>query len=90
MESTIAYFAITLLMALITGIYTDMSLGMLIGFLLFATLSAFAHELIVGIAAMHAGWFPAFAVALITLIVGILTRSRSRIRCSRGTIYYSV
>src|SRR5699024_10444633 len=69
---TIAYFAIALIMALITGIYTDMSFGMLIGFLLFATLSAFAHELIVGIAAMHAGWFPAFAVALITLIVGIL------------------
>lgn len=69
---TLAYFAITLLMALITGIYTDMSFGMLIGFLLFATLSAFAHELIVGIAAMHAGWFPAFAVALITLIIGIL------------------
>lgn len=69
---TLAYFAITLLMALITGIYTDMSFGMLIGFLLFATLAAFAHELIVGIAAMHAGWFPAFAVALITLIIGIL------------------
>src|SRR5699024_1174001 len=69
---TIAYFAIALIMALITGIYTDMSFGMLIGFLLFATLSAFAHELVVGIAAMHAGWFPAFAVALITIIVGVL------------------
>lgn len=69
---TIAYFAIALIMALLTGIYTEMSFGMLIGFLLFATISAFAHELIVGIAAMHAGWFPAFAVALITLIIGIL------------------
>lgn len=69
---SIAYFGIALLMALITGIYTNMSFGMLIGFLLFATIAAFAHELIVGIAAMHAGWFPAFAVALITLIVGIL------------------
>src|SRR5207248_28260 len=27
---------------------------------------------VVGISAMHAGWFPAFAVALITLIIGIL------------------
>ena len=26
----------------------------------------------VGIAAMHSGWFPAFAVALITLIIGIM------------------
>jgi uncharacterized oligopeptide transporter (OPT) family protein len=30
------------------------------------------HELIVGLAAMHSGWFPAFAVALITLLVGLL------------------
>mgnify|MGYP000358662239 CR=1 FL=1 len=28
--------------------------------------------MIVGLAAMHSGWFPAFAVALITLLVGIL------------------
>jgi uncharacterized oligopeptide transporter (OPT) family protein len=27
---------------------------------------------IVGLAAMHAGWFPAFAVALITLVIGML------------------
>lgn len=68
----IAYLSISVLIAFMGGIYTDMSVGMLIGFVLFATLAAFAHELIVGIAAMHAGWFPAFAVALITLIIGIL------------------
>jgi len=68
----IAYLAISILLALIGGVYAEMSFGMLLGFLLFATLAAFAHELIVGIAAMHAGWFPAFAVALITLILGIL------------------
>lgn len=68
----IAYLIISILLALMGGIYTDMSFGMLVGFILFATLAAFAHELIVGIAAMHAGWFPAFAVALITLIIGIL------------------
>lgn len=68
----IAYTAIAILLAVLGGIYTNMSPGMLIGFVLFATVAAFAHELIVGIAAMHAGWFPAFAVALITLIIGIL------------------
>ncbi|WP_339164939.1 OPT/YSL family transporter [Siminovitchia sp. FSL W7-1587] len=71
-NGTLAYLIIAVLMALISGIYQDMSILMLIGFILFATLAAFAHELIVGIAAMHAGWFPAFAVALITLIIGIL------------------
>ncbi|MFD1385976.1 OPT/YSL family transporter [Oceanobacillus oncorhynchi subsp. oncorhynchi] len=69
---SLAYLGISLLLALITGIYTEMSVGMLIGFLLFAMLAAFVHELIVGISAMHAGWFPAFAVALITLVIGIL------------------
>jgi uncharacterized oligopeptide transporter (OPT) family protein len=39
---------------------------------LYAAFAAFIHELLVGIAAMHSGWFPAFAVALITLIIGIL------------------
>jgi uncharacterized oligopeptide transporter (OPT) family protein len=68
----IAYAAVSILLAVLGGLYTNMSLGMLIGFVLFAALAAFVHELIVGIAAMHAGWFPAFAVALITLIIGIL------------------
>jgi uncharacterized oligopeptide transporter (OPT) family protein len=49
-----------------------MSLGMLIGFIFFAAFAAFVHELIVGIAAMHSGWFPAFAVAFITLLFGIM------------------
>ncbi|WP_373895769.1 OPT/YSL family transporter [Virgibacillus sp. CBA3643] len=71
-QGFVAYVAITIIIALLGGLYTKMSLGMLIGFILFATLAAFAHELIVGIAAMHAGWFPAFAVALITLIIGIM------------------
>jgi uncharacterized oligopeptide transporter (OPT) family protein len=45
---------------------------MLVGFLVYAAFAALAHELIVGLAAMHSGWFPAFAVALITLVIGIL------------------
>src|SRR5438132_1310736 len=43
-----------------------------VAFVVYAAFAAFVHELIVGISAMHAGWFPAFAVALITLIIGIL------------------
>lgn len=68
----LAYLAIALIIALTAGIATHMSFGMLIGFLIFAAFAAFVHEIIVGISAMHSGWFPAFAVALITLIVGIL------------------
>ncbi|MFD2210781.1 OPT/YSL family transporter [Virgibacillus halophilus] len=68
----VAYATISIIMAAAGGLYTHMSPVMMIGFILFAAIAAFAHELIVGIAAMHAGWFPAFAVALITLIIGIL------------------
>ncbi len=67
-----AYLVISVLLAFATGAATHMSPGMLIGFLLYASVAAFLHELLVGIASMHSGWFPAFAIALITLLLGIL------------------
>jgi uncharacterized oligopeptide transporter (OPT) family protein len=68
----VGYIAIAVLIALMGGLIGDLSPAMLIGFVAYAAFAAFVHELIVGISAMHAGWFPAFAVALITLIIGIL------------------
>jgi uncharacterized oligopeptide transporter (OPT) family protein len=66
------YIIIAILIALVGGLLSLLSPGMLLAFVVYAAFAAFVHELIVGIAAMHAGWFPAFAVALITLIIGIL------------------
>src|SRR5437764_9552552 len=66
------YMAIAVLIAVMGGLIAELSPGMLIAFVVYAAFAAFVHELIVGISAMHAGWFPAFAVALITLIIGIL------------------
>ncbi|MEV0012078.1 OPT/YSL family transporter [Streptomyces sp. NPDC051840] len=66
------YLVIALGLSLGTGIVTDMSTPMLIGFVLYAGIAALVHELLVGIASMHSGWFPAFALALITLLLGIL------------------
>jgi uncharacterized oligopeptide transporter (OPT) family protein len=66
------YVAIAIVIALLSGLVSELSPAMLVGFVVFAAAAAFVHELIVGISAMHAGWFPAFAVALITLIIGIL------------------
>lgn len=68
----IAYVALAALVSFGSGLYAGMSPGMLLGFIVYAALAAFVHELIVGIAAMHSGWFPAFAVALITLLIGML------------------
>jgi uncharacterized oligopeptide transporter (OPT) family protein len=67
-----AYVVIALVIALLGGLVTGLSTGMLTGFLVYAAFAALAHELIVGLAAMHSGWFPAFAVALITLVIGML------------------
>jgi uncharacterized oligopeptide transporter (OPT) family protein len=69
---TIGYLAIAVFLAIVGGLMSDMSIGMLILFVLYAAFAAYVHELIVGLAAMHSGWFPAFAVALITLIIGML------------------
>ena len=58
--------------SMLGGLYAEMSPSMLVAFILYAAFAAFVHEMIVGIAAMHSGWFPAFAVALITLLLGLL------------------
>lgn len=68
----VGYVVIAALLALGGGLYSAMSVPLLIGFIVYAAFAAFVHELIVGIAAMHSGWFPAFAVALITLVIGLL------------------
>ena len=69
---TLGYLAIAVFIAVVGGLMSDMSIGMLILFVLYAAFAAYVHELIVGLAAMHSGWFPAFALALITLIIGML------------------
>lgn len=68
----IAYLVVAIGLALTTGIMYDMSVLMLILWVLFAAFAAIASELIVGISAMHSGWFPGFATALIFLLVGML------------------
>jgi uncharacterized oligopeptide transporter (OPT) family protein len=67
-----AFVAIALVIALLGGLAAELSTGVLIAFLIYAAFAALIHELIVGLAAMHSGWFPAFAVALITLVIGML------------------
>jgi len=68
----LAYVGIAVLIAASGGLVAELSWPMLVAFVLYAAFAALVHELIVGLAAMHSGWFPAFAVALITLILGML------------------
>lgn len=59
------------ILALLAGLHAQMAPGMLAGFVGFAALSALVSQLIVGVSAMHSGWFPAFAAALIFLLISI-------------------
>jgi len=68
----VAFIIAAALMAALAGLYAEMSVGALIGFIVFAAVAALVSELIVGISAMHAGWFPAFATALIFLVIGMV------------------
>ncbi|MEJ8778668.1 OPT/YSL family transporter [Pseudogracilibacillus sp. ICA-222130] len=61
-----------IVVAALAGLYEEMPVYQLILFILFAAAAALVSEIIVGIAAMHSGWFPAFAVTLISLLVGML------------------
>ncbi len=67
-----AYFVMALILALTTGIFFEMSPFKLILWILFSAFAAIGSELIVGISAMHSGWFPGFATALIFLLLGML------------------
>jgi uncharacterized oligopeptide transporter (OPT) family protein len=68
----VAYITAATMLALGTGVAADMSAPMLVGFVVFAAIAALVSELVVGLSAMHAGWFPAFATALIFLVIGML------------------
>lgn len=68
----VAYLVVAVLLAVITGIWSEMNFFQLIIWVIFSAFAAIASELIVGISAMHSGWFPGFATALIFLIVGML------------------
>ena len=61
-----------LVVALLGGILGDLGPLGLLGWCLLAGFGALVHQMIVGLAAMHSGWFPAFAVTLIFLVLGLV------------------
>lgn len=68
----IAYLIIALGLAIVSGMYYEMSISMFIAWIIFAAIAALVSELIVGVSAMYSGWFPGFATALIFLIIGMI------------------
>lgn len=66
------YLVAAIVLALISGIATQMSVPQTVLWIVFAAVACIVAEFIVGLSAMHAGWFPAFATALIFLVLGLL------------------
>lgn len=58
-------------LAVAAGAHTGMGPAAMAGWVVFAAIACVAAEFIVGLSAMQAGWFPAFATALVFLLVGI-------------------
>lgn len=67
----ILFLAGAFILALVSGVVTKLSVGKLVLWLVWATFSATAAMLLVGMAAMHSGWFPAFAITTIFMTIGI-------------------
>lgn len=65
------YVVAAVILTAIAGFWTEMPAPQLVTWAMFAAVACVAAEFIVGFSAMHAGWFPAFATALIFLIVGL-------------------
>jgi uncharacterized oligopeptide transporter (OPT) family protein len=66
------YVVAAIVLAIIGGAIADMSVPQLVVWVIFAAVAAMVSELIVGLSAMHAGWFPAFGTALAFLAVGLI------------------
>lgn len=57
---------------LLTGVLTDMSAGKMILWIIWTAFASVASMMLVGMAAMYSGWFPAFAITTIFLTLGML------------------
>lgn len=67
----LAYTLAAFMMAVAAGLASEMAPGELAAFVVYAAFSGLVSQLIAGIAAMHSGWFPAFATALVFLLAGM-------------------
>lgn len=68
---SLVYLAAAAAAAAAAGLGTEMTLAGLAAWIVFAAAASMAAQFIVGLSAMHAGWFPAFATALTFLLVGL-------------------
>ncbi len=67
----VLFLAGAVALALISGIWSDMSAQTLTLWVVWSTVSALVSPILVGLCAMHSGWFPGFAISIIFLSLGL-------------------
>lgn len=70
-QGIIMYFAGALVLAVVSGIITQMSAFQMFTWLAWATVSSIISPMLVGLCAMRSGWFPGFAITTIFLAIGL-------------------
>ncbi|WP_286680495.1 OPT/YSL family transporter [Tepidanaerobacter sp. EBM-49] len=65
------YILGAIILALISGIFANMTFGSIVLWTLWSGVSALIAAILVGLAAMHSGWFPGFAITIIFLTLGL-------------------
>jgi len=72
LSAHIVLFALgAVVLAVISGIWSEMPMQKLSIWVLWCTFSAIVAPILVGLSAMHSGWFPGFAVTIIFLSLGV-------------------
>ncbi|AOT71963.1 OPT/YSL family transporter [Geosporobacter ferrireducens] len=71
LQGVLLFLGGAFVLALVSGVTSQLGVGKLVLWLLWATFSATSAMLLVGMAAMHSGWFPAFAITTIFMTIGI-------------------
>ncbi len=66
------HLAGAVLVGVITGIFGGMNGGKMIFWVIWTAFSSVASMMLVGMAAMYSGWFPAFAITTIFMTIGVV------------------
>jgi len=72
LHSSWLFMAGAVAVALVTGVFSHMSLFQAVMWVVYAGFASVVVMVLVGTAAMHSGWAPAFAVVTICLTVGLI------------------
>ena len=67
----VLFLAGAVALSLISGIWSEMSASTLSLWVAWSTISALVSPILVGLCAMHSGWFPGFAISIIFLSLGL-------------------